>query len=482
MRIVAVSDSPGGTLPGIIEGQPVASLREMLAMVGSRYGPVVRVGTYVGGGPVGAGALTGHAELLDMDGLLQDIYGQPSMDAGVNDTLFGGGKGFDFGRVTLSSLGEAVERAVGALVANSPNLPSDRPVLSWEEADRRGMNALHPDEVHLFSDSQYATPQFMYEPFTPSSQVQWVSGQRLISGEEVWVPSQLVDMVHIYHPGEAMIGYPVSGGLACHDSFTGAVYGGLTEVFERDAVNVSWYTGEPPQRVALDSYTKSILGPFAERLEIDHSRVAVLRHAGGLTSSHTFSIVAFQDWSPRMRYCAGGACDADPRAALRSAAVEFGQTRNSLSLCQVAPESFIGRGSREMFDWEPEWHLSRMKLFLQAIGYYGLPGRSELLDHYFSGPVISGEEAFGAEPAWMGATDADKLAFVAAELDSAGVDPIVLNYSHPDWRHLAVAKVFIPELTTPFLQSRPVLGHPRLQPLRDGIELGEGHLQPLPYP
>lgn len=68
------------------------------------------------------------------------------------------------------------------------------------------------------------------------------------------------------------------------------------------------------------------------------------------------------------------------------------------------------------------------------------------------------------------------------ELTQKGIDPIILDYSHPDWNSLSVVKVFVPELSTPFLQSRPMLGHPRLAQLRADVVLPNARVAPLPYP
>lgn len=68
-----------------------------------------------------------------------------------------------------------------------------------------------------------------------------------------------------------------------------------------------------------------------------------------------------------------------------------------------------------------------------------------------------------------------------AQLQGHGIDPIVLDYSHPDWRQLSVIKLYVPELTTPFLQSRPMLGHHRLAELRGSVVDASGSALPLPY-
>lgn len=483
MRVTAVADGLGGALDASVPPGLVPSFIDLIGCVSPEFGPVLRASSFVGFGESGGGGYAGHAELLDMDGLLRDLYGQPSMQPGVNDTLFGGGKGARLPDATKATIGEAVERVVAALTACSPLIPSERVVADHDGMTTRGLPALHPDQVRLFSAEQYALPGFLYEPFTTGTAVQWVRGRRLRSGEEIWVPAQLVDMVHIYDPGEVIIGYPVSGGLSCHTATTDAIYHGLTEVIERDAVNVSWYTPNPPRRLVVDDAARRLIGPFLTRLAHDHSEWYVLNHVSGVCAAPTFSVVGFQRWWSSRQYCAGGGCDVVPSAALRKAANEFGQTRSTLTIANMAPGSSVGRSVRTMFDWQVGRPLSEMELFFQAIGYYGLDEYLPLLEPYLSGPDLTAEEILTRAD---GLTDAsavpDRLHALLDELGGHGIDPIWLDYSHPDWRRLSVVKVFVPELSTPFLQSRPMLGHPRLTPLRPEIRLPNARVAPLPYP
>lgn len=481
MRVTAIPDFAGGAMPPSIRGDALVAVRDMLKHVSPLYGPILRACSFLGAGDAVGGGYAGHAELIDIDGLLADLYGQPSMAAGVNDTLFGGGKGFALSGVTLSTLGEAIERVVAGLVSGAKLMPSERITATYREMTASGYSCLSPSEVHLFSEEQYEQPSFLYRRFTEDVPVQWVRGRRLSSWLDVWVPAQLVDMVHIFDPNEEIVGYPVSGGLSCHTSFRDAVYHGLTEVIERDAVNVSWYTDSGPDILEFDAETRLVLGPIADRLELDHSDVYILKHHSDVCTASTFSVVGIQDWLPRRRYCAGGGCDYSPARALRKAAAEFGQTRSTLSLANAAPGSAVGRSVRTMFDWEAARSLSEITLFFQAIGFYGLPENECHLDFYFGGKRIDGSCAlpYPEREIWSAS---DSLQALSGELMEHGIDPIVLDYSHPDWMQLNVVKVFVPELTTPFLQSRPMLGHPRLQAVRPALRRVDGNVLPLPYP
>lgn len=482
LKIIAVPEKPGGVLPSILRENQILSVREMLHMVSPEFGPIKRVLSTIGFGDAGGGGYSGHAEIYDLDGILQSVYGQPAMDPGVNDTLFGGGKGFDFGSTTLSSLGEATERAVAGLVASSPGLPSNRLLSGYADLVRDGIEALGPDDIFLFSDEQYSEPGFLYKRFTDETILQWIKGKRLLSGKDVWVPSQLVDMVHIYDVGEEIIGYPVSGGLSCHTSYLNAAYHGLTEVIERDAINISWYTDKLPVRVRIDEKVRTLLGSMAPRLELDHSDIYLLAHPCDLADTWTFTLLGFQRWLSRLQYCSGGACDVVAHSALQGALSEYAQTRSTLGISSFAPDSMAGMSVREMFDWEPDRHPSEMKLFFQAVGYYGLKEHEGFLDDYLSGPIADWGEVQGiGRDLTIESSVQARMDILLARLANSGVDPIAFNYSHPDWRSLHIVKVFVPELTTAFLQSRPLLGHPRLATLRSGVDAGS-YVKPLPYP
>ena len=124
-----------------------------------------------------------------------------------------------------------------------------------------------------------------------------------------------------------------------------------------------------------------------------------------------------------------------------------------------------------------------MTLFFQAIGYYGLAENEHDLLPYLSGEEIGFEEIASATHGMSDSTPIPhRLEVLLDEISSKGIDPIVLDYSHPDWAHLSIIKAFVPELTTPFLQSRPMLGHPRLSDLRESVLDSDGRALPLPYP
>lgn len=132
-----------------------------------------------------------------------------------------------------AAIGEAVERYAGSFV------PEGEHVLAT--ARELGAEAVVPESFALFHPRQHATPGFPFVPFTSDTRVRWTRGFRLLSGEPVWLPAQLVHLVERggLH-GEPAIGYATSNGLACAPTLEEALLAGLLELVERDAFMIAW--------------------------------------------------------------------------------------------------------------------------------------------------------------------------------------------------------------------------------------------------
>ena len=481
MRVDAIS-SYGAGRPPYLQSAELVSLLEMLSCINRDLGPILRLSSYLGSGGAGGGSYSGYAELYDLDGIIRETYLQKSLEPKLNESLFGGGKGFDLISTMLSSAGEAVERTVAALVSCSPVLPSERRLDTYTGLIQSGRSAIDPESIGIFSEAQHSAKGFLFEQFTRDTVVQWVQAARAISRQEVWVPSQLVDMMHMYEPGEEVVGYPASGGLSCHTSFRGALYHSITEVIERDAINVGWYTDRRPFRVETDDCPDPILRDMFESVRVNHSNSALLYHPSSVTSSPTFSLIGLQDWYNRFRYCAGGGCDYFARSALRKALVEFGQSRGALSLSLRNVRSSVGSSVDRLFGWAYERPLAEMTLFFQAMGFYGLPEYSTELDYYFDAPEMAMSDV--SDWSWDSPTPCVEalLEGILTDLEGNGIDPIVLDYSHPNWSRLSIVKVWIPQLVAPFVQSRPMFGQHSLLELRPELLRPDGKILPIPYP
>ncbi|NDZ78803.1 hypothetical protein G3I19_09745 [Streptomyces sp. SID10853] len=473
--------------PAAMADEEHAALTELLALYNPVGGPITKVFTELAGpGPLHSNVST--ASFSSIDRLLRRLTGVPSLDPGTQDSISAGGKGFTLFDMFASSAGETVERVIGSLRGTGG---AEQRSGTYDELRRAGVPCMHPDRIPLFSAAQYARPDFVYEPFTTGTPLSWTRGSHLVSGEEVWVPSQLVELVHLAEPGEASIGYGSSGGLSSHVTREAAIYHGVREIVERDALNLRWYLRVPPERVTVTTAPRGHrLRTLLAELAVQNEPVDLLYHSLDITEIPVFTAVRVEPWRHRFGFCAGAGADLDAETALSEAIGEFGQSERILRSSFLAPDRPVSQLFARQFDLAPDAPLSEMLTYVQSLGYYGNRElRGLLTAHRGAGDEIALADISGAPPRREGGpADAARLAALCAVLDRHGIDPVVFDRTPEGLSHLRLMRVFVPELTQPFLQSRPMLGHPRFARVRDW--LGErspltGEPQaapPLPYP
>lgn len=143
-------------------------------------------------------------------------------------------------RAEAAALGEAVERYCGN------HVPADLRRASYTELCRRGVPALDPSSIALFSAQQYATPGFPFVPFDTDLQIAWAEGVDLHTAQPCLVPASLVYCN--YHWGPARSAEPRTNGLVYAGVAAGpdtafAQASALEELIERDATAVWWHSG-----------------------------------------------------------------------------------------------------------------------------------------------------------------------------------------------------------------------------------------------
>jgi len=132
-----------------------------------------------------------------------------------------------------ASIGEALERYSASFV------PADGLVVC--AADDL-VEAVDPGRFALFHETQFADPEFPFQPFRGDTVVSWVAGFSMPGGRLVYLPAQLVFMAWGRWPSsEEPIAYTTSSGLACAPTLEEALLAGLLELIERDAVMLAWY-------------------------------------------------------------------------------------------------------------------------------------------------------------------------------------------------------------------------------------------------
>lgn len=461
-----------------------AAVQDLLAMYNPLIGPVRKAVTYFGN----TGSLpvhVGHSEFYDLDYVLRHVTGLTSFDSGAARTLFAGGKGGDLHGMFVSSVAETVERVLGSL--SYFDKMTDYVTGSYDELTRRGFPCLAPEDLPLFSEEQYADPDFLFERFTRSSPVAWMRGERLLSGEAVWLPAQLVELVYPSGPDEPRIGYSVSGGLSSHISRREALFHGITECLERDAVNLRWHCRIPPRRIVVDKPPASVsLRRLLAAVERLPGKMSFYEHALDVPEVPVVTAIEVDPWLNRFAYYSGGGADINIDLALTKALGEFGQAERPIRMAVYAPERYVSQAVTRLFDMDPDAPASKIDLFFKVIAYYGYRQNAPKLDWYTS----AAEEVPLSELPRLKFNDGqDKYDYLIDVVRQRGFDPIVFDMTPPQMKQGKLMKAFFPDLTQPFIQSSPILGHPRFQAIpammgmRDGQMAYEDLLQdPLPYP
>lgn len=284
-----------------------------------------------------------------------------------------------------------------------------------------------------------------------------------------------------------MIGYSVSGGLSNHIDKTHALFHGITEVIERDAVNVHWYANIPPARIVIDRPIKSLaLQRILDHVESMPGEITLYYHMIDMPEVPVITAIQQADWLMQYSYYAGGGADNDTEAALLKALNEFAQSERTIKVAQFAPERMFATGAGRIFDMDPDDPIENITLFFKVISYYGHSKNLRKLDWYLNdGPEMPLSEL----PISEATTTAGRLQEVASALQRRGIDPILFDVTPAPMKHMKIMKTFIPEYTQPFIMSKPMLAHPRFRDAPVILGLSDTPLQtadlnpdPLPYP
>lgn len=178
------------------------------------------------------------------------------------------GRGATAEEAEISCLAEALERysiiyrgderIVHARFRDLPGVISPNEILNFSErqfAEREKWNPVH---------SEF---QNVPVPFDPETAIGWVEAQRIAGGPTAWLPAAHCYMWYAFQPGEPRIALGDSNGCAVGRTVEEATLGGLMELVERDAVAIWWYNrlrrpALPPEDLE-DELLRSAIAAFA---------------------------------------------------------------------------------------------------------------------------------------------------------------------------------------------------------------------------
>lgn len=136
--------------------------------------------------------------------------------------------------------------------ASSLDLEAARIRLAGEAAERFALRPLEPSEVtEALTSLEIAQlgPAIALDQLVcgrgqlpkNDARVQWTQGIDAVSGNALFVPTQLVLVPHVFRANESVLRPPISTGAAAHTVKALAAENGLLECIERDAFMFAWY-------------------------------------------------------------------------------------------------------------------------------------------------------------------------------------------------------------------------------------------------
>jgi len=352
-------------------------------------------------------------------------------DGSLHRLPAGWGKGLTISGAVLSAVGEAIERYSASII--------DSEKIIWNRPDELEGDVLHPYDLGLYSDEQYDREDFPYVRFDSTIPHPWVLGRWLNDAKPIWLSALFVFLSIELHR-EQLIAQGTSNGLAASSSKDDAALRAILELIERDAFMSTWLTASPTQRLQLDDTLDPLLHTVLEGIEVLGATVEVYRLPASVIGT-TVLCLALGDGDQYPGVTFGLGCDLDPRAALRQAVLELGQTGPYLRRMMrsgVLKPAEDPTGVREM---------------LAHAAYYFPKERSSAFDRLRSQEIISLRE--------LKSVAKRSLKDCAAALDEAGIRVALVDVTSAD-----VA-------TGPFSVMRAV--SPDLQPIWYGYGLERLH-------
>ncbi len=183
------------------------------------------------------------------------------------------GKGSTAEQAEASALMEAIERYSGIF-------QGDEIRTAKRFTDFPAGEAIHPNEVLLFSDAQYQAPEDEPDdshrvptPFDPSRKMDWTPVWSLRDRRFQYLPTSLMYFFYGGGPGTYQAD---SNGCAAGNTLQEAIVQGFLELVERDAYAIWWYNRLQREEVDLSQFDDSYVRDLHRQLEDEGRRLWVL--------------------------------------------------------------------------------------------------------------------------------------------------------------------------------------------------------------
>jgi ribosomal protein S12 methylthiotransferase accessory factor len=356
------------------------------------------------------------------------------------------GKGRSLEETTNAAFGEVVERyclrfpPLEALEwANYEELCDRAPVVDYEYIDIYDREALAE----------------RFEPFDHTTELPWVQGRNLLTGDPVYIPAERVwfpsgDIRHEYH-------MPISShGVAAGPTLEYALINALYETVESDSVLSVWCQQETPPTIEPASMADEwpeVHEYVADDLDTGHHSFRAFDCQTPVDLPVAGSVLYSRDEGMFPRFAHSVNSHIDPREAVREAITEAA-TRYTYLQQQLVENDLSTLSVDEIDNFES----NRL--------YYALSENFDEVSFYTESEPAPVEAVY--PDSYEGISFESKTAEYRAVLErfsDAGVTPIAVELTTRDVRDrgVRVVRVLVPELIP--VSTAPILptNHPRLE-------------------
>ncbi len=307
----------------------------------------------------------------------------------------------DWNRAFMKALGEALER-YSAGVYRTAAFDRGTP------ADLDG--TVSPSSFVLSADVEVDAEVSM----------SWVGGEDLSTGEPVRLPAEFVQ----FPPPEHRHGPSITTGLGLGSSDIEALLSGLTEVVERDAAMLSWYSTFEPLGLAVDGERFAAL---VRRAQSEGLTVTPILITQDVDVPVVAVAVEREAWP---RFAVGSAADFDPYEAARSALAEALQNWMELRAMDpdgaVEAEGAIGRYA-ETPGAAAEFFAVESRVPAGSVGPETVPTGEDALDALVERVEGAGLDVYGAR---LTPRDVESLGFEAVRVLVPGAQPLFTDETY----------------------------------------------------
>jgi ribosomal protein S12 methylthiotransferase accessory factor len=323
------------------------------------------------------------------------------------------------GSGTSLSAQEATDRAIGEAMERMCGL-AWLPELRFTTLAEAGLSA---DWARCAAEED--APESLKTP-PPDTPVLSVAANRLADGADLQVPAAHVLLGYRPPPEEPMVAISISTGLAFHPDPVQAVWNGVCEVLERDAITSAWWIHQPVAEIRLDDHSPHGVVERVARFA-DAGMDARLYDISTEVSPPTVFCVLRSPRSPRL--VVGAATKASAASACCKALDEALSMRIALA-SEAAPEASPGAKPSTLIEHARYYAESPDHAAFDFLGAAGTMSFSELA-----------AESIAAPSSWP------ELTAVGQRLAADGLNASWVDVTVPEVRPYGTSmRVVIPEL------------------------------------